>query len=109
VQRDQERLVEDVLQVEQAGAFSVVLEGIPSDIAAKITQRLKIPTIGIGAGPACDGQILVLHDLLGLSQRHVPKFVKQYRQLAVEVRNGLSEYAEDVRSVRFPAPEHCYE
>jgi 3-methyl-2-oxobutanoate hydroxymethyltransferase len=109
VQRDEERLVEDALQVEQAGAFSVVLEGIPSDIAAKITQRLKIPTIGIGAGPACDGQILVLHDLLGLSQRHVPKFVKQYRQLAVEVRNGLSEYAEDVRSVRFPAPEHCYE
>jgi 3-methyl-2-oxobutanoate hydroxymethyltransferase len=109
VQRDEERLVEDALQVEQAGAFSVVLEGIPTAIATKITQRLKIPTIGIGAGPACDGQILVLHDLLGLSQRHVPKFVKQYRQLAVEVRNGLGEYAEDVRAARFPAQEHCYD
>jgi len=109
VQRDEDRLVEDALKVEQAGAFSVVLEGIPTAIATKITQRLKIPTIGIGAGPACDGQILVLHDLLGLSQRHVPKFVKQYRQLAVEVRNGLGEYAEDVRAARFPAPEHCYD
>lgn len=109
VQRDEERLVADALEVEQAGAFSVVLEGIPTPIATKITQQLKIPTIGIGAGPACDGQILVLHDLLGLSQRHVPKFVKQYRQLAAEVRSGLEEYAGDVRSGNFPASEHCYD
>jgi 3-methyl-2-oxobutanoate hydroxymethyltransferase len=109
VQRDEERLMADAIQVEAAGAFSVVLEGIPSAIAAKISSRLTIPTIGIGAGPACDGQILVLHDLLGLSERHVPKFVKQYRQLAAEIRNGLTEYAEDVRGGRFPASEHCYD
>jgi 3-methyl-2-oxobutanoate hydroxymethyltransferase len=109
VQRDEERLVADALEVAQAGAFSVVLEGIPTPIAAKITQQLKIPTIGIGAGQACDGQILVLHDLLGLSQRHVPKFVKQYRQLAAEVRGGLEEYAGEVRSGLFPAAEHCYD
>ena len=109
VQRDEERLMEDALRVEEAGAFSVVLEGIPTAIAARISSRLRIPTIGIGAGPACDGQVLVLHDLLGLSERHVPKFVKQYRQLSVEVRNGLTEYAEDVRGGRFPGPEHCYE
>ncbi len=109
VQRDEERLVADALEVEQAGAFSVVLEGIPTPIATKITRELKIPTIGIGAGPACDGQILVLHDLLGLSQRHVPKFVKQYRQLAAEVRSGLEEYAGEVRSGHFPAAEHCYD
>jgi 3-methyl-2-oxobutanoate hydroxymethyltransferase len=109
VQRDEERLMADAIQVEEAGAFSVVLEGIPSVIAAKLSSRLRIPTIGIGAGAACDGQVLVLHDLLGLSERHVPKFVKQYRQLSVEVRNGLTEYAEDVRGGRFPGPDHCYE
>jgi len=109
VQRDEDRLMEDAVRVEEAGAFSVVLEGIPTAIAAKISSRLRIPTIGIGAGPACDGQVLVLHDLLGLSERHVPKFVKQYRQLAAEVRNGLTEYAEDVRGGKFPGPEHCYD
>lgn len=109
VQRDEARLVEDAVRVEQAGAFSVVLEGIPSDIAARISRQLRIPTIGIGAGPDCDGQILVFHDLLGLSERHVPKFVKQYRNLAAEVRQGLAEYADEVREGRFPAPEHCYD
>jgi 3-methyl-2-oxobutanoate hydroxymethyltransferase len=109
VQRDEARLVEDALRVEQAGAFSVVLEGIPNGIAAKISRQLLIPTIGIGAGPDCDGQILVFHDLLGLSERHVPKFVKQYRNLAAEVRQGLTEYAGEVRDGRFPAPEHCYD
>ena len=109
VQRDEERLVEDARQVERAGAFSVVLEGIPTDIATKISQELAIPTIGIGAGPNCDGQILVLHDLLGLSQRHVPKFVKQYRQMADEVRSGLEEYAEEVRTGQFPTTAHCYD
>ena len=109
VQRDEERLLEDARRVEAAGAFSVVLEGIPTAIATKITGQLKIPTIGIGAGPACDGQILVLHDLLGLSERHVPKFVKCYRNLAADVRQGLADYGEDVRGGRFPAPEHCYD
>ena len=109
VQRDENRLVDDALEVEQAGAFSVVLEGIPATIAATITRQLKIPTIGIGAGPDCDGQILVMHDLLGLSQRRVPKFVKQYRKLATEVRGGLEEYASDVRTGIFPTDEHSYE
>ncbi|MBT7698537.1 MAG: 3-methyl-2-oxobutanoate hydroxymethyltransferase, partial [Desulfobacterales bacterium] len=81
VQRDEDRLMEDAIKVEEAGAFSVVLEGIPADISKKITDKLKIPTIGIGAGPDCDGQVLVLHDLLGLNMRRLPKFVKQYANL----------------------------
>ena len=109
VQRDEERLLQDAVKVEAAGAFSVVLEGIPTAIAAKISEQVRIPTIGIGAGPVCDGQILVLHDLLGLSERRVPKFVKRYRDLAVDVRQGLTEYGEEVRGGRFPAPEHCYD
>lgn len=109
VQRDETRLLEDARRVEQAGAFSVVLEGIPTAIATKISREVRIPTIGIGAGPDCDGQILVIHDLLGLSDRHVPKFVKQYRNLAAEVRQGLAEYSDEVREGRFPAPEHCYD
>ena len=108
VQRDQERLLDDATKVEQAGAFSAVLEGIPADIARNITDRLKIPTIGIGAGPDCDGQILVLHDLLGLNEGHLPKFVKRYAELAREARKGLRQYAEEVKSGRFPSEEHCY-
>jgi 3-methyl-2-oxobutanoate hydroxymethyltransferase len=108
VQRDEERLLADALEVEAAGAFSVVLEGIPADIAQTITQRLKIPTIGIGAGPSCDGQILVIHDLLGLTDRHIPKFVKQYAKLLDLAGDGVREYAEEVRSGRFPGKEHCY-
>lgn len=108
VQRDEDRLMEDALKVEAAGAFSVVLEGIPSDISAKITRALKIPTIGIGAGPDCDGQILVFHDMLGINQGHIPKFVKQYARLAEETKKGLSQYVEEVKSGAFPGKEHCY-
>jgi len=108
VQRDEDRLLADALEVEAAGAFSVVLEGIPSDIAETITQKLRIPTIGIGAGPACDGQILVIHDLLGLTDRHVPRFVKQYAKLLDLAEAGVREYAAEVRSGRFPGKEHCY-
>lgn len=108
VQRDEERLLEDALKVEAAGAFSVVLEGIPAPIAKKITESIKIPTIGIGAGPDCDGQILVLHDLLGLNDRHVPKFVKQYARLIDEARSALKTYVDEVHSGTFPGPEHCY-
>jgi 3-methyl-2-oxobutanoate hydroxymethyltransferase len=108
VQRDEERLLADALEVEAAGAFSVVLEGIPSDIAALITQKLKIPTIGIGAGPSCDGQVLVIHDLLGMTDRHVPKFVKQYARLLDQARIGIQTYAADVQSGGFPGKEHCY-
>lgn len=108
VQRDEERLLADALEVEAAGAFSVVLEGIPAAIAEKITKSLRIPTIGIGAGPDCDGQVLVLHDLLGLFDRHVPKFVKQYTSLADATREAVSAYAGEVREGIFPDKEHSY-
>lgn len=108
VQRDEDRLMADALKVEAAGAFSVVLEGIPAHIAAKITKALKILTIGIGAGPDCDGQILVLHDLLGINEGRLPKFVKQYATLGQEARSAIKQYVEEVQLSRFPAEEHCY-
>jgi 3-methyl-2-oxobutanoate hydroxymethyltransferase len=108
VQRDEERLMQDALTVQEAGAFSVVLEGIPADIAAKITKALTIPTIGIGAGPDCDGQILVLHDMLGLNDRHLPRFVKQYARLMDNAKAAVALYQDEVRTGRFPAKEHCY-
>ncbi len=108
VQRDADRLLADAREVQAAGAFSVVLEGIPADIAKAITAALEIPTIGIGAGPDCDGQILVLHDLLGLHDRKLPRFVKQYQQLTTPIREGLKAYGDEVRTGRFPAAEHCY-
>ncbi len=108
VQRDEDRLLDDAARVEAAGAFSVVLEGIPAPIAAKITATLKIPTIGIGAGPDCDGQILVLHDMLGLNDRHRPKFVKQYATLGDQAREALRQYAAEVQNGIFPGREHCY-
>ncbi|MFZ5572073.1 MAG: 3-methyl-2-oxobutanoate hydroxymethyltransferase [Thermodesulfobacteriota bacterium] len=108
VQRDEERLLADAREVESAGAFSVVLEGIPADIAANITSALSIPTIGIGAGPRCDGQILVLHDMLGLNDRKIPKFVKRYAQLGQEIKKAVAEYAGEVRGLTFPDQEHCY-
>lgn len=108
VQRDEERLMADALEVESAGAFSVVLEGIPSTISKKITKALTIPTIGIGAGPHCDGQILVLYDLLGLNQGHIPKFVKQYATIGDASRNAIKQYIEEVQTGKFPAKKHCY-
>ena len=108
VQRDEERLLQDARDVENAGAFSVVLEGIPSSIAQKITKAIKIPTIGIGAGPGCDGQILVLHDMLGINDRFLPKFVKKYADLAGEARKGLASYIEEVRQGSFPSDEYEY-
>jgi 3-methyl-2-oxobutanoate hydroxymethyltransferase len=108
VQRDEDRLLNDAREVEAAGAFSVVLEGIPSDISKKITEALTIPTIGIGAGPDCDGQILVLHDLLGLYDRHRAKFVKQYVDLGKAARGGIKEYVSEIQAGKFPAKEHSY-
>lgn len=108
VQRDEDRLMADALKVQEAGAFSVVLEGIPSLIAAKITQALEIPTIGIGAGPHCDGQILVIHDMLGITNRTVPKFVKKFADLNLAAQQGLKQYVEEVRSGTFPSKEYEY-
>ncbi len=108
VQRDEERLLEDALNVQEAGAFSVVLEGIPSPIAAAITRKLTIPTIGIGAGPDCDGQILVLHDMLGMIDRVPPKFVKPYADLKAEASKGLKAYISEVREGVFPSKDYEY-
>jgi 3-methyl-2-oxobutanoate hydroxymethyltransferase len=105
-QRD--RLIEDALAVEDAGAFAIVLEGIPLDLAAEITDRLTIPTIGIGAGPHCDGQILVLHDVLGLCDRFAPKFAKRYANLWQAAGDAIRAYAHDVSTRAFPADEHSF-
>jgi len=102
------RIVEDALLLEEAGCFALVLEAVPAELAAYITQRLSIPTIGIGAGAGCDGQVLVMHDLLGLQNGHVPKFVKQYANLYGQMVEGIRQYAEEVRAGVFPAVEHTY-
>jgi 3-methyl-2-oxobutanoate hydroxymethyltransferase len=104
-----ERLIEDALAVEEAGAFALVLEGIPLDLAAEITERLAIPTIGIGAGPHCDGQILVLHDVLGLSDGFSPRFAKRYAELHRVALEALQSYADEVRTRTFPRPVHSFQ
>jgi 3-methyl-2-oxobutanoate hydroxymethyltransferase len=103
-----QKILDAALAVEEAGAFSLVLECVPSDLAAEISDRLTIPTIGIGAGPACDGQVLVYHDLLGIEERIAPRFVRRYAELGVESREALTRFAADVRAGRFPAPEESY-
>ena len=103
-----ERLLEDAAAVEQAGAFAMVLEGIPVELANEITQLATIPTIGIGAGPGCDGQVLVMHDLLGLSESFVPRFAKPYANLWRDSAAAATSYIREVRERVFPAPEHCY-
>ena len=103
------RLVDDALALEEAGAFSVVLEAVPAPVAAEVTKRLTVPTIGIGAGRDTDGQVLVYHDLLGLTEGHLPRFVKRYANLSREIRDALEAYAEEVRSGTFPEDEHTYE
>lgn len=105
---DAARLKEDALALEKAGAFAVVLECIPAELAAEITRALQIPTIGIGAGPDCDGQILVVHDLLGLYPKLTPRFVKRYADIGGRMKNAFIAYKEDVEDGRFPGPEHCY-
>jgi 3-methyl-2-oxobutanoate hydroxymethyltransferase len=102
------QLVADARALEAAGCFAVVLEAVPTAVAARITEALHVPTIGIGAGPDCDGQVLVYHDLLGLFEGRAPRFVKQYADLASEIRNALGAYAADVRAGAFPGDEHTY-
>ncbi len=107
--RAAKRLLEDALILEEAGCFSLVLESVPARLARLISERLSIPTIGIGAGAGCDGQVLVAHDLLGLFDRFTPKFVKQYANLNGEMTRAFNEYIADVQSRAFPAPEHTVE
>ena len=102
------RLVAEAQELEAAGCFSVVLEAVPAPVADRITETLSIPTIGIGAGAGCDGQVLVYHDLLGLTEGHLPRFVKRYASLSREIRDALEAYAADVRSGAFPGEEHTY-
>lgn len=103
-----ERIMDDAFAVQHAGAFAVVLEGIPAGLAAEITAELAIPTIGIGAGPSCDGQVLVIHDILGLCEKYSPKFVKRYADLAPIISAAVSNYVADVRSGEFPKEEHSF-
>ena len=108
IQRDEEHLMEDARAVEESGAFALVLEGIPGTIAAKITQMLTIPTIGIGAGIHCDGQVLVLHDLVGLFERFTPKFVKRYAEVGKDIVRAVSCFRKEVLEGKFPGPEHTF-
>jgi 3-methyl-2-oxobutanoate hydroxymethyltransferase len=101
-------LLEDALALEDAGCFSLVLESVPDRVGAAITERLRIPTIGIGAGPGTSGQVLVLHDLAGLFDRFTPKFAKRYAELGAALRQAVVEYGEEVRRRAFPGPEHSY-
>ncbi|MDD4895712.1 MAG: 3-methyl-2-oxobutanoate hydroxymethyltransferase [Atribacterota bacterium] len=103
-----EKILADALSLEEAGAFSIVLEGIPNPVAQIITERVDIPTIGIGAGPFCDGQVLVIHDLLGLFERFVPKFVKQYAQIGQDIVKALSQFDKEVKTGLFPDKDHSY-
>jgi 3-methyl-2-oxobutanoate hydroxymethyltransferase len=104
-QEDADRLIEDARELQQAGAFSLVLESIPSEVAQAVTEELSIPTIGIGAGPYCDGQVLVSYDAFGLNDESAPPFVKQYASLGEEMVAAARAYAEDVRRGRFPVLE----
>jgi 3-methyl-2-oxobutanoate hydroxymethyltransferase len=101
------RVLRDALAVEEAGAFALVLEGIPADLGAEISERLTIPTIGIGAGPACDGQILVTHDMLGFFPK-APRFAKRYADVVSIAAGAVGAYIREVRDGSFPAPEHTY-
>jgi 3-methyl-2-oxobutanoate hydroxymethyltransferase len=103
-----ERLYEDALALEAAGCFSIVLEAVPAAIAARVTEALTIPTIGIGAGAGCDVQVLVWHDLLGLYEGKAPRFVKRYADLSAEAKRALETYVADVREGRFPEEQHTY-
>jgi 3-methyl-2-oxobutanoate hydroxymethyltransferase len=106
--RDEEQLLADAQAVERAGAFAVVLECIPSSMAAKLTAALSIPTIGIGAGAGCDGQILVTYDLLGLTSGYVPKFVKPYANIGKVISEAVTEFRDDVRDGKFPSAEQAF-
>lgn len=105
---DEDEILEEAKQIEDAGAFAVVLEMVKSDLAKKITDSIKIPTIGIGAGPYCDGQVLVLNDVLGLFDKFKPKFVKRYANLADDARKAVKEYISDVKEGKFPSDECSY-
>lgn len=102
------KILADAKAIEAAGAFSMVIEGVPAQLAAEVTKRVNIPTIGIGAGPGCDGQVLVIHDILGLYSEYAPKFVKQYAAVGDQIRAAAIAFREEVRARQFPTDEHLY-
>jgi 3-methyl-2-oxobutanoate hydroxymethyltransferase len=104
-----DRLLNDAKLLQSAGACAVVLELIPAPLAGRVSQSLSIPTIGIGAGPMCDGQVLVLHDMLGLNEQFAPKFLKQYATLGQTVREAVRAFAGEVRESKYPGKEHSFE
>ncbi len=108
VQRDEERLLKDATAAQEAGAFSIVLECIPASLAKKITETIHVPTIGIGAGPDCDGQVLVINDLLGLTSGYVPRFVKPYADLKATISDAVKRYRDEVRNREFPDRDHFF-
>jgi 3-methyl-2-oxobutanoate hydroxymethyltransferase len=108
VQRDEAKLLDDALAIQDAGAFAIVVECVPAESAAKITQALKVPTIGIGAGPSCDGQVLVAHDMLGLFDDFRPRFAKQYADLGSTILQAAETYCREVRDGTFPGLEHSF-
>jgi 3-methyl-2-oxobutanoate hydroxymethyltransferase len=108
VQRDASRLLDDALAVEAAGAFALVVECVPAEVAGRITEAVKIPTIGIGAGPRCDGQILVTHDVLGLFEELKPRFAKRYADVGGEIRAAAEAYCQEVREGTFPGAEQSF-
>jgi 3-methyl-2-oxobutanoate hydroxymethyltransferase len=103
------RIIEQASALQKAGAFSIVLEGVPAELGTRITEHLHVPTIGIGAGPGCDAQVLVVTDLLGLSEGKLPKFAKAYTNLREEIAQAASTFAREVQTGTFPDPEHSYE
>jgi 3-methyl-2-oxobutanoate hydroxymethyltransferase len=107
-ERDAQRLVIEAEEMAKAGAFAIVLEGMPSEVARQITESVEVPTIGIGAGPHCDGQVLVITDLLGLTDRRPPKFVKAYANLRGEIARAVTEFRDDVAGGSFPDEAHSY-
>ena len=102
------KLVEDAKSLEAAGVFSLVLEAVPEPLAAEVTTSLEVPTIGIGAGRACDAQVLVWHDFLGITDGHLPRFVKRYAELGEEIKQAAKQFAAEVADGRYPGPEHVY-
>lgn len=105
---DADRIIRDARALEDAGCYAIVIEGVPADVAARITESVAVPTIGIGAGPECDGQVLVCYDFLGMFRGMRPKFVKRYAELGDQIVDATRAYVEEVRSGAFPAPEHSF-
>jgi 3-methyl-2-oxobutanoate hydroxymethyltransferase len=108
VQRDEDKILDDARAIEEAGAFAVIAECIPAELANRMTAELRIPVIGIGAGVECDGQVLVTHDLLGLFNEFRPRFVKRYAELGQDIVRAVEQYCQEVRQGQFPGPEHSF-